>query len=455
VDKSLLRQVDGAESDARRGDAGGGDPRFGMLETVREYALEQLVAAGERDRIAARHAAYFLVLAEEAEPALLGPEQRRWLDRLETEHDNLRAALAWTLDRDDPSPALRLTGALSRFWAARGHLAEGRAWLDRALARREARASRLAPELAKAFHGAGAVAFRQGDFEGAERCFEESVALRRAAGERHGLAQSLASLGATVGRLRDPARAEALLGESIRLFRDLDDEEGIASACLRLGVVLNLQGEHERAAAVLEEGVARYRRVGHWRGLASALTHLGNAVAALGDPARAAPLHAEGLALYRELDERWGVAAPLAHLASLALSEGDRDRAQAWYEESLALRRAIGDRAGIAACLDGLAGVALAQDDAERAARLLGAAAALRAAAGVAVFPADRAAHDGAVAAARRALGDVAFAAAWAAGQAAPLVTDAGPGNDSSSTGHAALAARGRTGGQNEPTLGR
>jgi predicted ATPase/DNA-binding XRE family transcriptional regulator len=436
VDKSLLRRLPLSESETRDE-----EPRFGMLETVREFALELLTMSGEGEAAAARHAAHFLALAEAAEPALLGPEQRRWLDCLETEHDNLRAALTWSLERQEPEPALRLTGALSRFWAARGHLTEGRAWLDRAVSRQDSALGPQPSALAKALHGAGAITFRQGDFAAAEGFFREAVARRRAAGNTPGLAQSLASLGATVGRLDDPARAEAHLHESIRLFRELEDEEGVASACLRLGVVLNLQGEYERAAGVLEEAVTRYRRVGHWRGLASALTHLGNALAALGDTARAAPLHAEGLALYRELDERWGVAAPLAHLASLALLEGNHGRAEAWYEESLALRRSIGDRAGIAACLDGLAGVALARGEAARAARLLGAAAALRAAAGVAVFPADRATHEDAVAAARYALGEAAFGAAWAAGQAAPLAPDAESGNEEEATNPAPTAA--------------
>jgi predicted ATPase len=434
LDKSLLRRLAVAEREATDE-----EPRFGMLETVRDYALERLEASGEGDQIATRHAAHYLAVAEAAEPALLGPEQRRWLDRLETEHDNLRATLAWSLGRDDPDLALRLAGSLSRFWAARGHLSEGRAWLDRALTRgqepgvrgQEFRSSVLSPQhsaLPKALHGAGAIAFRQGDFAAADRFFAESVARRRAAGDRHGLAQSLASLGAVLGRLGDPVGAEERLNESIRLFTDLEDEEGVASAELRLGVVLNLQGEHQRAADALARAVERYRRVGHWRGLASALTHLGNALAALGDTARAAPLHAEGLALYRELDERWGVAAPLAHLATLALREGDRARARVWYEESLALRRAIGDRAGIAACLDGLAGVALGQGDAARAAHLLGRAAALRATSGAEVFPADRAAHEDAVAAARLALGEVAFEEAWAAGEARPPVAAVGEG---------------------------
>ena len=180
VDKSLLLQAEAPED----------EPRFAMLETVREYGLERLAASGETDATRRGHAAFFLALAERAEPELTGREQGIWLDRLEVEHDNLRAALGWALEHEGET-ALRLAAALWRFWADRSHLREGGRWLERALATAAPTvpASRL-----KALNGAGVIAMQLGDYQRAVALQEEGLALARAIGDQRGVSWALGDL---------------------------------------------------------------------------------------------------------------------------------------------------------------------------------------------------------------------------------------------------------------------
>ncbi|MGH2533226.1 MAG: ATP-binding protein [Thermomicrobiales bacterium] len=368
VDKSLLLRAAGVED----------VPRFGMLETIREYAIEQLTISGEVGDMRRRHAAYCLALAEEAEPGLEGADQRRWLNRLEADHDNMRAALGWALDGRDASEALRLAGAMWRFWSVHGHLTEGRAWLERTLAlaggqesgvrgqgERHDRSLTLA--LAKVLHGAGALAFRQGDDTQARQRFEESVACSRALNDQQRLAGSLYSLGEVARRQTDWDQAVAFFSESERWCRQTGDGAGLARALVGLGEVAIDQGAYDRAAALIEDALTWNQRVGHGRGIAFDLLQLGNAVAGQGDYARAAALYAEGVALFRDLGEKWGVARALDHLAILALRQGDYDGARSRYAESLDLHRDLGDTAGIATCLDGLADLDRAQATTTRA----------------------------------------------------------------------------------------
>ncbi|HET8627499.1 MAG TPA: tetratricopeptide repeat protein [Thermomicrobiales bacterium] len=368
VDESLLRQSAGPD----------GEPRLTMLETVREYAWERLAANGEAEEARRRHAAHFLDLAERAAPELTGPEQADWLTRLEREHDNLRAALNWARERGEGEFGLRLAGALWRFWWQRGHLGEGRDWLETLLAR----GGDAAPALrAVALSGAGNLAWAQADLAWAAALHEASLALHRAAGDRWGVAKSLNNL----------------------------------------GLVAVHAGRFEEAVQLYEESLALHRQAGTPRSLAGALVNLGEAVYKRGDNARAASLFEEGLALYRDLGDGRGVADTLHYLGIAACDRGDHGRAEELLTESVALFRAVGDQQGAASCLEYLAAVALALDRPREAARLCGAADALRVACGAPVPPSERARRDATVAAARRALGEDAFAAAWADGQALPL----------------------------------
>ena len=222
LDKSLLRQEEGPD----------GEARLVMLETIHEYARERLDVSGEGAALRRQHLAYFLALAEQAEPELRGAAQVAWLHRLETEHENLRAALQWALGTGEAELAVRLASALAWFWEQRSYLSEGRQWLATALALPHA----VAPAVrAKALVGAGLLAFRQGDYAHATSLSEASLARYRELGDQQGMAGALANLGTVATEHRDYARARALLEESLELSRTLEDDEGIARALNHLG----------------------------------------------------------------------------------------------------------------------------------------------------------------------------------------------------------------------------
>jgi predicted ATPase/class 3 adenylate cyclase len=362
LEKSLLVQTEVA-----------GETRFVLLETIHEYARERLEASGEAEAVRRAHAAYFQALAEEAEPALEGPQQGVWLACLEREHDNLRAALGWALETGEGEIGLGMTAALWRFWEMRGHLSEGRRWCERVLDQRSAAA---APR-AKALTGAGTLAWQQGDY----------------------------------------ARATALHEEALALYREIGDQPGIAFALNNLGVQALDQGDHERAVPYFEQSLALARDVGATRISAFALHNLGEVARHQGAYGRAQALYEECLALLRRLGDSWVTCMQLIGLARVAQEQGNDARAMAFCQESLPVCRDTGCKDPIATCLEGVVTVACAQGQFERVAHLCGAAAALREAIGAPIAPADRAGYERTVAAARAALGDDAFAAAWAVGQ--------------------------------------
>jgi non-specific serine/threonine protein kinase len=349
-----------------------GQGRYGLLETVRQYGQERLRASGEGAAARDRHLAHFLLVAERAEPELTGPEQGVWLARLEREHDNLRAALAWARERGKGEEGLRLAGALWRFWFTRGYLAEGRRWLAGALAGEgSASAAR-----ARALHAAGALAHHQDDYAQAMTYFEEGLVLRRALGDERGIADSLGGL----------------------------------------GTVAYMQGDFGRATALTEEALVLHRRLGDRPGVARSLNNLGEVAYQQGDYGRATAMLSESLRLWRDLGFRQGFANTLSYLGIIARVQGNAREALALLRESLAVRRDLQEKPGILECLEE---IALVQHEAlpELAARLLGAAERLR---GVIGYPlsAGQAAHFGALIAVRSALREGTFAPAWAVGQA-------------------------------------
>ena len=359
----------------------GWQARYRLLEPVRQYAQEQLQAAGEEAQLRERHARFFLALVEEWEPVPWRDDHAAALARLEADHDNLRAALRWALEAGEAAMALRLAGALWRYWSVRGHLQEGQAWLAAALATGRGEAPTLR---AKVLNGAGALAHNSGDLRAAVAFFEESLALWREAGEQQRMAGVLLNLGHTVADRGDFARAEALLRESLALYRALEYAWGEAITLHTLGWLRLRRGTPAEAVAPLEEAVAVFRKLrNHW-GLSRALTALGDAALELGAADRARALQAESLAL------AWGQGDRLTALLSL---EG--------------LARAAGTWDGAAA--------------AARAARLYAAAETLREALGAPLPPPERAKHERYVAAVRARLDVDAFAAAWAAGRALSL----------------------------------
>ena len=367
VEKSLV-MVTGEE----------GVPRYRMLEPVRQYAQERLEECGVTDTVRRRHAAFFLALAKEAEPDLTGVLQQVWAERLETEHDNLRAALSWSLE-NEPETALRLAGTLARFWEIRSRFLEGSRWLEAAL-RQSGRteAATRAPILTEA----GTFAWHRGDYK----------------------------------------RAGVLHGQALALYRQLGDEGGIAFSLNCLGNHQSEKGDQERAAPLLEEALATSRRIGDKRTTAYALHNLAEVARHRGNYQQAKTLGLESLALLRGISDKWQLARITGWLGLVAVyNSDDHDVAAGFLKESLALNREIGSWEYVAHCLEGFAGLAGARGQGGRAARLWGAAEDLRETISAPLAPVDRPDYDRSMAAARARLDEVSWEAAFAEGKSMPL----------------------------------
>jgi predicted ATPase/DNA-binding CsgD family transcriptional regulator len=334
VDQSLL------QPDSR----GEGEPRFRMLETLREYASERLVASGEMDAIARSHATYFLSLAERAESELTGSSQGAWLTRLEAEHDNLRAALRWALGSRDIGMALRLSGALAQFWALHGHLREGHDLLKESLDL-AGDAHPYKAQRAKALYGAGVLAQNLGELSRASAWLEESLALGRELHDKRTEARSLGGLALVALYRSDFGRAGALADERLILSKSLSDERGFAHT---LNVLGNIALGEER----LDEAIDWYE---------------------------------QSLTSWRALQDKRNLGVTLGNLALVGLFQRQFDRTEDLLEESLELFREIGGRGEIGSYLTIRAGVAFGRGETERAVRLLGAAEALREITGMAI----------------------------------------------------------------------
>jgi DNA-binding CsgD family transcriptional regulator len=409
VGKSLLRREPSAEGE-----------RFRMLETIREYASERLAEAGEAEDAATRHAAFFLAFAEAAEPELTRPGQADWLERLEREHDNLRAALDWLLVRGHAEQALRLGAALWRFWEMHAHVGEGARLLDACLALAEGQSVSDVVR-AKALTRAGSLARVLSNYERAEALVGAGLDLRRQLGDKRGAAASLGNLGLIAHAQANYPLARAHLDASLVAFRELDDLRGVQATLTNLGMVATQQGDYTSAAALLEESVALSRDRGHKQAVAIALQALGLLAIAQGEDSLAATRLEESMALFLELGDRGNVALTRLHQAVLARRQGDAARADALCQESLAWSHQVGNRYLAVACLEGLAAGACARGNLKRSAMLVGAAESAREALGVGLQPTERPEHDRSVALIRVGLGSRAFAAASGAGRSMPL----------------------------------
>ena len=344
--------------------------RLRMLETIREYALEQLEADEDAEFVKRRHAEHFLRVAE-SEP---DSGQAAWLARMDAERDNFRGALAWALDMREASLGLRLASSLWEFWWVRGHLAEGRGWLDEAIAK-----GRTAPpELrARGLHAAGSLATRQGDYESAAVLFEESLAL----------------------------------------WEELGDAAGTARSLLSIGTVAAEQGDQERAIELSERAAELYSESEDQRGHALAISNLGGIALERGEYAKAAKLSEQAYGLFEALDDSEGMAFVLVNQGFAALSQGRHDRAVQLLREALRRLAELEFKDVIGYCFEGLAAVLAFTGRAEEAARLLGAAEHLRESLGVGLAPAEQATHDETVRAVKKTLGEEKFSADWRQGR--------------------------------------
>jgi predicted ATPase/class 3 adenylate cyclase len=315
LEQSLVRQSEELE----------GEPRFTMLETIREYALEQLVARGEAEAVQRQHAEFFLALAEEAEPQLFFTLRAHWLERLEHEYGNLRAALRWFTDQQAVETSLRLGGMLCSFWEVRGYLTEGRKWLAELLAL--AAAKPRTAERAKALLGAGNLASLQGDYVSAETLLTESLAIGREVGNQRGAAWSLASLGWVRHIQGDAAAAHRLLEESATIGREVGDTSVTAFALHSLAQVRERQGDLATARAYEEESLAIWRGLRDPRNMAFTLVVLGRLAFAQGDDAAARAWWNEGLAIAAEVRDPWCIGCFLGSFVALAVSQQQPVRA--------------------------------------------------------------------------------------------------------------------------------
>jgi len=317
VDKSLLRQEEE-----------NGELRFKMLETLREYALECLTAAGEADRFARAHADYYLEFAEQAEPGLHeGWRQAEWLERLTDDHDNLRAALSWFVRHGPTDHGLRLAGALRRFWRSRGYFAEGREWTSSLLALPGARGRTAAR--ARALYAAGGFANQQGDYVEARALFQESLDIYRELGDIHGIGWGLVYLGILSRYEGNHAAARSLLEESLGLVKKAGDIEAMAAVLGNLGMIARDEGAADVAETHLGESLGLWRKLGDRVGIGWALTGLAMVARAQGKLDVAVARTEESLALWRELGDRQNTANVLSTAARLALDQGEHAVARA------------------------------------------------------------------------------------------------------------------------------
>ena len=304
-------------------EAAGDDPRFGMFETIREYALERLQASGEEDAARERHAAWFLELATAFSPGFLLAGETALLDRLSIEHQNLRAALAWFASRGDAESLARFTGALTWFWYLRGHAPEGIEWQERAVG-----ASGVSPQARlNALSGASTLANQLGDHELATARGEMLLDLARTIGDRAGEAHALLMLSRAANQRAYYAAAMVLATEAVALYRELDDPQGLPWALQRLGIEKHIAGDFGPAVSLYEEAWERFRDARNRVGMAYAPSNLGVTRHALGDRRQAAALYRESLVVHRDVADRWEAAALMMQVAALAAEVGYPEQA--------------------------------------------------------------------------------------------------------------------------------
>ncbi len=447
IDKNLLQQTEqGAE-----------EPWLLILETLREYGLEVLTANGEMEITRQAHADYYLALTERAEPEFGGPEQAMWFERLEREHDNLRAAMQCLLEQREKGreKALRLGGALRNFWAIRGYLSEGLSFLERALEGSE-RVPRSVQ--AKALSCAAQIALVQGNYELGEKLAEKSLVLYRGLSDTKGIALSLHHLERVARTKGNRTAARLLIEESLVLWRKVDNKERIAWSLFRLARQVTDEGEYDRAYGLFEDSLALFNEIDNKEGIAWTSYRLAEMLyISQTNLAQIRPLLTEALVLMRKIGENqgagqcyllsgWiavyqgdistarplieesltrqsgsgnknGVAESLLCLANLNAIQGNYATAYDLYKDSLALFEELGVKWFIALCLEGLASVLALQKQPAWAVRLWGAAESLRSRSGAPLPPVYRPSYTRSVEATRSALGENAFAAAWAEGQ--------------------------------------
>jgi tetratricopeptide (TPR) repeat protein len=410
LDKSLLRQEEGPE----------GEPRFVMLETIHEFARQKLQESGEAEQIKRAHAQYFLTLAEEAYPESKGANQLEWLERLEAEHDNMRVALSWALERDEAEVALRLGGALWWFWQTRGYESEGRRWLEEALAMD----GLVSPDSrAMALAGIAVLASEQGDFDRAQEACEEGLELlaHEAREASEAKLRLLVGSGYVAWQREEHGQAQQLYEESLALSREMSDAWWLAFSLLSLALVSYSLRDYERTTELYEQSMDLFREQGDKYSLAFCLNNLAVMVYSQGALGRAAQLTEEAVALFRELDTIGSLSMGLYNLGWIALLQDHLGKAAEIFRESLAPAWDLGLNPIVQGALEGFACVAGARGEAERAARLWGAAQTLHETKDISRDTDFLAEADARISAVRLGMGEEAWEEGWRNGRAMTL----------------------------------
>jgi len=352
LDKSLLQQT---EQD-------GEEPRFRMLETLREFGLSCLSANGEEAAAQRACAEYYLTLAEEAEPYLEGPELVLWLDRLERERENLRGVLqrAATGEDEEVPLALRLSSALLHFWLNRWYPSEGRSFLERGLARSQVTPAAIR---VKALIADGLLMWYQNDARGLAPVAEEAQALARSLEDRGSLIYAFTFQGIALMGTRDHAGARSCFEEALALARAHGERKGVAFVLMNLGILAVFQREHQQAIGLFEGSLALYRATGDLLYVGTLLYFLAHALLRQGELARARVLLEEALVLARHARAKWKIAIMLSLMGQIALLQGDMERAEAFLSESIQLSQEMGDPRNVARTRLLLASLAVAQDN--------------------------------------------------------------------------------------------
>jgi predicted ATPase len=405
VDKSLLHQA---------GETAG-EARFGMLETIREYGLERLVAAGEEATTRRAHAAYFLVMAEDGGPHITGgPEQALWVERFFAEHDNLRAALAWLTRTGNVNWGLRLVGGFSQFWMEHAYPAEGRERIAELL-------KLPGGSMALRVRAAGvavSLCNRQGDFSSALELLEENLPAVRAEGDHQAIAAWLNGLAVTHSLLGNLSAAKELGLEALQVWEELGDPASAARMLSNLADFSKSEGDYERARRLHEEAFARFQALGDRPGMAWSLNHQGDVARAQGDTPAARNYYERGLAIFREIQDGPGAASSLLDLGRLASEVGEHSRADALFAESLRISRQLGRRWDVAGLLEEMARSSARQGAWERSLRLAGAAGAIRQRIGAPLAAVEKVRLDADLDPARRGLPAADATTAWMRGWA-------------------------------------
>lgn len=432
--------------------------RYRLLETLCEYASEQLVSNNEKDAAQRRHAAYYLQIVETAELQLRGPQAKAWLVQLDTEHNNLRTALAWALATDNAETALRLSGALGQFWCMRGYAREGKTWLTKSLS---IRADEPIPGQAKAFIAAGILESVLGHNARAQVCFDQGLHLYRNVNDMRGEAFALLKSGDFFLLQNAYESAWILFQQSLVLYQGLDDKWGVSAVNISLGSLALMQSDYEQARAHFVQGLGHQRELGDYEGITKALGCLAFLGCEQNDYRQAIAYEEESLAWSRDLEDKFGIAGSLNNLGRSALYQGDLEQATIYLAESFMLAKELGylplmgfalanqgnvafeqgdyaqathnytqslkvchqlnDKVGTATLFERLASVADAQKKAEQATTLLGMATSLRTMMGVPLLASDQSRYQQIIAAARVQLNEITFAALWVQGETMTL----------------------------------